>query len=223
MKRILIILLMLVLSFGLTLAQEEKPLSDKKVVMIIAHENFRDEELLEPQVILLGKGAEVVIASSSIDIAKGMLGAKVKPGMLVSDIKAKDWDAIVLVGGQGAKIYWEDKVLHNILTEAAKENKVIGAICIAPVTLANAGILKDKKGTVYDGVADKIKSKGAIYTSLDIEQDGKIITANGPKAARAFGEALALELAKAENKSTGQKDCKQEKCSKTCAIGPCIK
>jgi protease I len=212
MKRILIVLLMLVLSLSLALAQEkEKPILGKKVVMIVAHKDFRDEELLEPMTILLNKGAEVMIASGSLDTATGMLGAKMKPGILISDIKAKDWDAIVLVGGQGAKQYWNDKVLHAILKDAVKEDKIIGAICIAPVTLANASILKGKKATVYEGVADKIKSKGAIYTSSDVEQDGKIITANGPKAAGRFAEALVEALGK------GQKTCPKTG-SKTCPL-----
>jgi protease I len=214
MKRILIVLLILVLCFSLTLAEEqEKPLSGKKVVMIVAPKDFRDEELLEPMTILLGKGAEVVIASSSLDTAIGMLGAKMKPDMLVSNIKTKDWDAIVLVGGQGAKSYWNDRVLQGILKDAVKEDKIIGAICIAPVTLANAGVLKGKKATVYEGVADKLKSKGANYINSDVEQDGKIITANGPKAAGKFAEVLVEALGKGQGREqkacpkTGSKSC----------------
>lgn len=218
MKRILIILLMLVLSFGLTLAQEEKPLSGKKIAMIIAPKDFRDEELLEPMTILLSKGAEVMVASSSLDTAIGMLGAKMKPDMLISNIKAKDWDAIVLVGGQGAKEYWNDKVLHTILKDAVKEDKIIGAICIAPVTLANAGILKNKKATVYEGVADKLKSKGANYTGSDVEQDGKIITANGPKAAGKFAEALVEALSKAGGKVTDKKNCSGKGANACCPL-----
>jgi protease I len=218
MKRILFLLLVLVLFSSFVWSQEkEKPLSGKKVVMIIAPKDFRDEELLEPMVILLDKGAKVIVASSSLDTATGMSGAKIKPDILVKDIQPKDWDAIVLIGGQGAKTYWDDKVVHNILKEAVKENKVIGAICIAPITLANAGILKGKKATVWDGVADKIKSKGAIYTKSDVQQDGKIITANGPQAAGKFGEALVGALSKVQCKQTEQKSC-GGKNSKSCPL-----
>ena len=218
MKKILIILLMLVLSLSLASAQEkEKPLSGKKVVMVIAPKDFRDEELLEPMAILLDKGAKVVVASNSLDTATGMSGAKIKPDILVKDIQTKDWDAIVLIGGQGAKIYWDDKVVHSILKEAVKEDKVIGAICIAPITLANAGILKGRKATVWDGVADKIKSKGAIYTKSDVEQDDKIITANGPQSAGKFGETLVEVLSKIQCKQTEQKSC-GGKSSKTCPL-----
>jgi len=218
MKKSLIILLVSVLSLSLALAQEkEKPLSGKKVVMIVAPKDFRDEELLEPMVILLDKGAKVVIASSSLDSAIGMSGGKIKPDISLSTIQAKDWDAIVLVGGQGAKIYWDDKVVRDILKEAVKEDKVIGAICIAPVALANAGILEGKKATVSETVADKIKSKGTIYTKLDVEQDGKIITANGPQAAGKFGEALVQALSKPQCKPTEGKSC-GGKSSKSCPL-----
>ncbi len=52
---------------------------DKKVLMIIAHENFRDEELLTPKQIFEKNGIKVTIASTDTTPAKGMLGAVVKP------------------------------------------------------------------------------------------------------------------------------------------------
>ena len=39
----------------------------KRAVLIIAHENFRDEELAGPMEALEGAGVEVVIASSSME------------------------------------------------------------------------------------------------------------------------------------------------------------
>jgi len=175
-------------------AKEEKALAGKKVVMIIAPQNFRDEELLEPKSVLTEKGAEVKVASASLETAKGMLGAEVKPDMLVSDIKPEDWDAILLVGGTGSSIYWEDSSVHSMLNEAVKLNKIVGAICIAPVTLANAGILSDKKATVYSSETKKLADKGAECTGKDVERDGNIITASGPPAAKEFGNAIAQAL-----------------------------
>jgi protease I len=174
--------------------KEEKVLAGKKIVMIIAPENFRDEELIEPQDVLVEKGAEVKVASLSLDVAKGMLGVRVKPDLLVGDIKPDDWDAIVLVGGSGASVYWEDSTVHSLLKEAVKQDKIIGAICIAPVTLANAGILSGKKATVYKSEEGKLKDKGASCTGKDVERDGKVITASGPSAARKFGESIAQAL-----------------------------
>jgi protease I len=39
-----------------------------------------------------------------------------------------------------------------------------------------------------------LKGGGATYTGNDVEEDGKIITACGPKAAKAFGEAIVKAL-----------------------------
>lgn len=177
-------------------AKEEKALAGTKVVMIIAPENFRDEELIEPQGVLTEKGAAVKVACASLETVKGMLGAQVKPDMLVSDIKPEDWDAIILVGGTGSSVYWDDSSVHSLLNEAVKQNKIVGAICIAPVTLANAGILSGKKATVYQSEAQKLKDKGAEYTGEGVQRDGNVITASGPPAAKEFGNAIAEALVK---------------------------
>jgi len=169
-------------------------LKGKKAVMIIAEKNFRDEELFEPKKILEAEGVKVIVASTSFNIARGMLGGKVKPDMLLSEIKVDDYDAIIFVGGSGASQYWNDSLAHNIAKEAVEKNKVLGAICIAPVTLANAGVLTGKKATVWPSERGKIEARGAIYTGESVQIEGKIITAEGPQAARKFGEAIAKAL-----------------------------
>jgi protease I len=172
----------------------KKPLAGKKVVMIIAPQNFRDEELIEPQDVLIEKGALVKVACSSLEVSKGMLGAQVKPDILISGIQPEEWDAIILVGGSGANVYWEDSTVHLLLNQAVAQNKIVGAICIAPVTLANAGILSGKKATVYPSEEGKLKDEGADFTGNSVERDGKIITANGPAAASDFGNTIVQAL-----------------------------
>lgn len=166
----------------------------KKVVMIIADNNFRDEELLEPKAILEKNNIKVIIASTTEDEVYGMLGAKVKPNILLENVEAEDFDAIVFVGGTGASQYWDDPIAHNLIKKAAALDKVIGAICIAPVTLVNAGILNGKKATVWPSEKEKLKEKDVFYSGKGVEIDGKIITADGPHSAREFGEALLKTL-----------------------------
>lgn len=172
----------------------ERPLEGKRVVMIIAEKDFRDEELLEPESLLDDQGAIVTLASTTMDSVKGMRGTYVHPDMLVSEIIPEDWDAVVFVGGVGASQYWEDSTAHAIARGALSAGKVVGAICIAPVTLANAGILQGKKSTCWQSEIDKLKAKGAEYTGAGVERDGKIITASGPEAAIPFGLKLSEAL-----------------------------
>ncbi|OGS44800.1 MAG: hypothetical protein A2539_04220 [Elusimicrobia bacterium RIFOXYD2_FULL_34_15] len=162
----------------------------KNVVMIIAKNNFRDEEYLQPKEILTKAKINVTTASSSKEIAKGSLGATAKIDITVNEIEVKNYDAIIFVGGNGSSEYWENEQAHNIAQEAVKQNKILAAICIAPVTLAKAGVLKDKKATVFESEIEEIKKYGAIYTGKNVEIDENIITANGPQSAKEFGEKI---------------------------------
>jgi len=170
-------------------------LEGKSIVMIVAHRDFRDEELFEPKSIFEKAGAKVTVASSSLDPAKGMLGATVTPDILLADVKATDYDAVVFVGGSGAKEYWDNRTAHMIARQAFENGSVVGAICIAPVILANAGLLDGRKATVWASDAGRLRAQGAEYTGRDVEADGRIITANGPEAAEKFGLAVASALA----------------------------
>jgi len=170
-------------------------LEGARVVMLIAHRDFRDEELLKPKALLEKAGARVSVASSSLEAATGTLGAKVTPDLLLKDVDAGEYDAVVFIGGPGAKQYWDDSTAHRLAREAVEEGKVVAAICIAPVTLANAGLLEGKKATVWKTESGRLRAQGASYTGADVEVDDRIITANGPEAAETFGAAIAEALA----------------------------
>lgn len=170
-------------------------MTQKRVLMIIAPKNFRDEELEEPRRELEGAGASVTIASKKVGSIRGMLGARVESEIALEEIKVEDYDAIIFVGGIGASTYFNDKRALSIAKEAFEKGKKICAICIAPVTLANAGVLKGKRATSFEGEYKRIlEREGAIYTGNAVEVDGNVITAFGPAAAREFGQTIAKEL-----------------------------
>jgi protease I len=166
----------------------------KKVVFIIGHQNFRDEELLKPRQILEQAGVKAVVASSALTPARGMLGAMVTPDLLVKDVKPQDYDAVIYVGGVGAEEYWNDKQAQDIARQTVAQGKLLAAICLAPVTLANAGVLNGKKATVWPSEGDRLTAKGAQYTGNEVEVEGRLITGNGPEAAEKFGQAVLKAL-----------------------------
>jgi protease I len=171
-------------------------LEGKSILMIIARQNFRDEELAEPRAVLQQAGARVTIASSAIELSVGMLGkVKVKADTTIDKVDARAYDAVVFVGGSGASEYFDDATAHRIAREAHEAGKVVAAICIAPATLANAGLLKSKKATAYPSVKGNLIRGGAKFTGAGVERDGLIITADGPLNARKFGETIRDALA----------------------------
>ena len=198
-KRELVFLLagitgMILCPYPISGGEKMAELKGKKVLMIIAERNFRDEELLKPKKILEDRGVEVTVASTSLQNVRGMLGATVKPDILLSSVEVQDYDVITFVGGSGASQYWNDPLAHSIAQEAVEKGKILGAICIAPVTLANAGVLSGKKATVFSSEISKLEAKGAIYTGKPVQVEGKIITGEGPQAAEQFGEAIVKAL-----------------------------
>lgn len=197
-KQLLIFIFILSLMGCVKETQEVKKmvdLKDKKILMIIASFNFRDEEYLTPHKIFSSYGIKIITASSSLQTSSGMLGAKVKPDIVLADVEVKDYDAIVFVGGNGSSQYWNDKTAHQIAQTVVSHNKILAAICMAPVTLANADVLKGKRATVFFTEANRLKGKGANYTGADVEIDGNIITADGPQSAEKFAQAIIKLLA----------------------------
>jgi protease I len=166
-----------------------------KAVMIIAHKDFRDEELTETRRVLEQANQTVVVASSDLSPATGMLDMQAPVDLLVKDVKAADYDAVVFVGGSGAQEYWDDPAAQQLARDAVAQGKVLGAICFAPVTLANAGVLQGKKATVWRSEVGRLKAQGADYTGAKVQVDGRIVTADGPEAAPEFGKALLKVLA----------------------------
>jgi len=171
--------------------EQKTELTGIKVLMIIASKDFRDEEYQTPREMLEARGAKVTVASSSLDEAIGMLKkVKVKPDILVADVAVKEYDAVIFVGGVGSNEYFDDKKAHEIVKETLRQNKPLAAICLAPVILAKAGILTDKKATVYESEEKTLKEKGTLYQDEEVVRDGNIITGNGPEASSKFATTI---------------------------------
>lgn len=176
--------------------EEKTPLKGKKIAMIIAYRDFRDEEYFVPRDILEKAGAEVLTASAEIGTALGADGGEVKVNILLTDLDVDKLDAVLFIGGPGCLKYLDKEDSYSLLKKVVTKNKILGSICISPVILAKSGILKGKKATVWSGALDKssikiLEENGAIYEDRPVVVvDGKIITANGPEAAKEFAQTI---------------------------------
>ena len=169
-------------------------LTGKKILMIIASKGYRDEELNVPKKMFEDAGAKVFIASDKPGKARGMLGSRIESTILYNEADINDYDAVVFIGGVGSKIFWNDPKAHTLVKEAIARDKLLGAICLAPATLANAGVLRGKTATSYNMASTALKKAGANYTGKSVECDGQIITGEGPKAAEEFAQAIISHL-----------------------------
>lgn len=166
----------------------------KPILMVIAPDHFRDEELFETQAAIEAAGFKTVIASTHQGECIGTKGGKATASIEIASVKSDDYQSVVFVGGNGSKVYFHNKTAHSIAQEMYQQGKVVSAICIGPVILAEAGLLKNKKATVYESEINTIKDLGATYTGESVTQDGQLITGNGPAASTLFGKTIAAEV-----------------------------
>src|SRR5262245_4265236 len=125
-------------------------LEGKKVLIVIPHTQFRDEEFFEPRKILEEEGAKIVVASTSARMCRGIKGGTVQAEMAIPEAKADDYAGIVLCGGTSVPdFFWNDKKLQELVTAMASAGKVVAAICLSTVVVAKAKLLAGREATVY--------------------------------------------------------------------------
>jgi protease I len=170
----------------------------KKAVIIIAFRDFRDAEYFVPKEILEKAGVEVKTASNKMGTAVGADGGDTKVDLLISQINPAEFDAVVFVGGPGCLNALDNEDSYRVARETVSQGKVLASICISPVILAKAGVLTGKRATVWNDFtksqAKILEKEGAIFEEKPVVVDGKIITANGPSAAKDFGLAIVENL-----------------------------
>ena len=163
-------------------------------VMVIAPAVFRDEEYAEPKRVLEAHGVSVATASVAPGECIGKLGLHATASLSVGDAADLRWDAVVFVGGAGAQVFFDDADAHRLARTQVESDRVLAAICIAPSTLARAGLLRDVRATAFPSQESDLRAHGAVWTGEAVTTDGRIVTGNGPEAAEQFGEAVATAL-----------------------------
>ena len=148
-----------------------------KRVVIITGPNFQDEEFTYPYYRLLEEGYSVDVATPDKVIVYGKYGVPAKPTIDTKDLKASNYDLVILPGGFEApdRLRIRKEVL-SFVKEMHESNKVIAAICHGPWICISAGIMKGRRATGYMSIADDIKNAGATYLEEDVVIDGNLIT-----------------------------------------------
>jgi len=174
-------------------------MNNKKIAFLIAWRDFQDIEYFVTKRVLQKSGAKVITVSVSLGTAVGYLGGEAEVDLLLDDIEVGKFDAVIFIGGQGCLEYLNNETSYVIAREVLSKGKILAAICISPVILAEAGLLKNKKATVWSDTLEKgairdLEKGGAIYQREEVVIDGNIITASGPPAAKDFAKSIIEAL-----------------------------
>lgn len=171
-------------------------------VLMIATDGFEEAELFEPRQALLDAGAEVTLASMKKDAIQGMVhdsqkGKTITPDLLVGDVGADDYDALVIPGGVGnpdkLRLDADAVALVRAFVEA---DKPVAAICHGPWMLVEANVLKGRRLTSWPSLRTDIENAGGTHVDEQVVRDGNLITSRKPDDIPSFNEAIleVLEL-----------------------------
>jgi protease I len=165
-----------------------------KILMVVPPKDYQELEFNQPKDLFQREGFEVKVASKGTAVATGSSpeeNVSVDLDLKKAKVNLSGYQAVVFVGGEGVdsgKIY-EDADYMNLARDANKGGLVVGAICLAPKILANAGLLKERNATSSD--PEYIKGKGAKFVENEnVVSDGYLITGNGPDASVEFANKI---------------------------------
>ncbi len=165
-------------------------INKRSVLLFLPEKDFNEEEYSIVRKLLLKYGKNIFITSDDHYVCSGSKGMKVKSDTSFYNINIKNFAALVLIGGKGNRAYWDNEKLHSITRNFNDAQKIIGAICSAPVILAKAGILKDKTATCYYEDKSELINLEINYQDRAVVTDNNIVTSNGSQSAAQFTEAL---------------------------------
>ena len=175
------------------------PNIDKAKILIMATNRFEESELFGPREILLGKGAEVTLASLDRDEIMATVhdepGKRITPDLTIEEAREDDYDALLLPGGVGnPDRLRNDQAAVALIRAFDRAGKPIGAICHAPWLLAEADLLRGKRATSWPSIRTDIRNAGAEVVDEAAVTDGHLVTSRNPDDVPAFTAAMIAAI-----------------------------
>ena len=156
-------------------------------------DGFEELEAFAPVDILRRVKVEIKTVGVTGQTVVGASGIKTQCDLSIDEADESNLDGIILPGGMpGTENLFKNEKVKNIVKNCAKENKLIGAICAAPIILGRLGLLKGKKACCYPGFEKELE--GAEIVSDRVCTQGNIITGKGPGACIEFSFELLKNI-----------------------------
>lgn len=166
------------------------------VVLIPLAEGAEELEAVTVIDLLRRANIEVVVAGLKPGPVRCSRGTVLAPDMTLDEALTRDYDMVVLPGGQpGATHLEEDARIIALVKRMASAQRYTAAICAAPRVLATAGVLDGRRATGFPGTLDPVRFPHVRIEEQPVVADGRIVTSRGPGTAMDFALSLIDLLA----------------------------
>jgi protease I len=173
--------------------------AEGKTVAILAADGFEEVELTSPKEALENAGASCIIVSlESGEIEANQHrdhGIKVKVDKTLDEVKADDFDAILIPGGLFSPdtLRQSDKAL-DFAAKFFEQAKPVFSICHGPQVLITANLVNGRKMTGFPAIQQDLKNAGAIVSDETCVVDKGLVTSRNPDDLPAFNDKIVEEL-----------------------------
>lgn len=173
-------------------------LSGRKVAILVA-DGFEQSELAEPRKALDDAGATTEIVSPADGKVKGWQhgrwGDEVEVDVPLEQAKAGEYDALLLPGGvmNPDKLRLQPKAIQFVKA-FFDAGKPVAAICHAPWTLIDAGVVRGRTVTSYPSIRRDLENAGANWVDREVVVDDGLVTSRKPDDIPAFNEKMLEEF-----------------------------
>ncbi|MBM3321921.1 DJ-1/PfpI family protein [candidate division WOR-3 bacterium] len=168
----------------------------RTVLVFLPQQFYADEEFEPLNRSLEQAGFAVRVCAAGPDVVVSLNRQTLRPDVVLASVDPADYAGLVLIGGSGAALHWDDSLLHTRCRQFAESGKVVAAIGVAPIALAHAGVLRGRRATVF---ADRaavgfLKQGGSRHSFRPLVVDRRVITAASAEHAAAFARAVVRAL-----------------------------
>ena len=158
-------------------------------VLIPLAEGFEEMEAVIPIDIFRRAGWTVTVAGLTGTTVTASRGVKILADTIWAGLDTSSFDLLVLPGGgEGSRALAADARILSAVRKFAGTDRIVAAICAAPIALQAAGVLKGRRATSHPSVRNDLDVREYLEDRVVI--DDRIVTSRG--AGTAFDFALAL-------------------------------
>ncbi|MGN6635761.1 MAG: type 1 glutamine amidotransferase domain-containing protein [Oryzihumus sp.] len=174
-------------------------LNGKTIAFLVAGEGIEQVELTHPWEAAAAAGATTVLLSpkgGSVQAFNHLDKADTFPvDREVGEASVADYDALVLPGGvANPDALRLDRDAVGFVRHFVDSGKPVAAICHAPWTLVEAGVLGGRTLTSWPSLRTDITNAGGTWVDQEVVVDGNLITSRNPDDLKAFSAALLDSL-----------------------------
>ncbi len=160
-------------------------------IAFLAADMFEEVELAKPWKALEEAGAKLELISLKDGEIQGFdhydNAGTYKVDKTVEEVSASDYDALVLPGGVGnPDNLRQDENAVRFVRDFFEQGKPVGAICHAPWTLVEAGVVRGRTLTSFPSLQTDIRNAGGNWVDEEVHVDNGLVTSRRPDDIPAF-------------------------------------